>query len=89
MKPPQAIIRVVIDIGGETWPDIMHRLQGLINDAEREGGGEIQTRLWGGAGTHGHVEVTKRDDGCTPEQYEAELEAWFQERKTEKEAATA
>ena len=83
LKPPKPIIHVVIDIGGETWPDILNRLQHELLEAERTGGGQLRRTFWGGAGTHGHVEIETRD-GCTPDQYNAELEVWFQQQKAAK-----
>lgn len=79
MNPPRSPIEVTITIGAETPRDLYWRLRNELGEwSETE---PPRWHIWGGAGTHGEVKVELRN--ITPEQYRAELQKWFEERKTD------
>ncbi len=79
-KPPKPAYTVEISVGGCEWERVAAE---LLRAAEHvvEHGPDCRS-VWGGAGTHGHVHITRRD--VTPEQYNAELSAWFESTKSAK-----
>jgi hypothetical protein len=74
--PPLSPIELRISIGAETKNDVIHLLENRIREWWSE---EIVESHWGGAGTHGHIEIEYRD--VTPEQYRAELAEWCEAKK--------
>lgn len=75
---PKPTFTVEISVGGCEWERVAEE---LIRAAEhvRECGTACN-RVWGGAGTHGHVHIVQRD--VTEAQYSEELDSWWQAQKT-------
>jgi len=83
-NPPKPAFTVTLSVGGCDWDTLVRR---LVEEAEhiRMHGPECRS-VWGGAGTHGHVQIDRRD--VTSESYEAELQTWFLTQKDAARAAT-
>lgn len=72
IEPPKAPYEVTLQVGAETFELLCSR---VYDEALRwESQGFVRKGMWGGAGTHGHVEVEQRE--VTPEQYRRELQDW-------------
>lgn len=76
-KPPLPTFTVEISVGGCQWDVVMRRIAEAVEHV-RKHGPECRS-VWGGAGTHGHVHITRREVTLT--QYNAELSAWFESTK--------
>ena len=75
--PPKPTFTVEITVGGCDWGTVMSRFVEAANHVQAHG--PQCTSVWGGAGTHGHVHIERRD--VTAETYEAELSAWWLAKK--------
>ena len=71
--PPKPAFTLEISILACDWDRIVQELERSVRHVVERGPECV--RFWGGAGTHGHVHVERRD--VTQEQYNAELQEWF------------
>lgn len=89
--PPKPRFHLMIDIGASELPRLLHRLREEADALSR--GLEGQASLgeghfrgfWGGAGTHGHYEITDAG-GPSAEVYDQQLLAWRDRKREEREA---
>lgn len=81
--PPMPTFTLTLKIGACDWEDLAPRLRA---EAEHiaEHGPECRS-VWGGAGTHGSVEIIHRPE-VTRESYEKELHDWWMASRAEKAA---
>ncbi len=79
MKPPKAAYEVTIQIGAEDFERLVLRLRDELLRWETDG--DVREAIWGGAGTHGQIDVERRD--VTPEQYRDELSEWLLKEQAE------
>lgn len=88
--PPKPRFHLVIDIGASELPCLLHRLRNEADALSRclEGQaslGEGHFRgFWGGAGTHGHYEITDAG-GPSADEYDRQLLEWRRREQSEKE----
>ena len=73
-RPPLPTFELVLSIGACDWTDLVHRLREEAEHIAKHG--PACRAVWGGAGTHGHVEITHRPE-VTRESYEKELHEWW------------
>lgn len=83
-KPPQPAFTVEISVGACDWERLAVELVRAAEHVQEHG--QHCNRVWGGAGTHGHVHITTRD--VTPEQYNRELSEWLHAPRNTQPAAS-
>lgn len=76
--PPMPAFTVTLSVGACEWDRLMDRMEEEVRHI-REHGPDCKA-CWGGAGTHGHVTIQRRD--ITQEDYDAELAVWFNTEAT-------
>ena len=84
--PPKPTYELTISIGACDWDDLTRRLTEEANRIAQHG--PACKAVWGGAGTHGHVEIVHRPD-VTRESYDAELHAWWESGKRSEDSPDA
>lgn len=75
---PKHPVEVTINIGGESWEYVLHRIRDLYLEAGRRTPNNFQM-FGGGSGGSYSVTTTTRD--INREEYRAELEKWFEQQK--------
>lgn len=72
-KPPVSCVEIRMSIGAESDEIAIRQMQDYLYEW-MDGG--PRASCWGGAGSHGSIDVSRRD--VTPEQYREELAAWME-----------
>ena len=82
VEVPKHAFELTVCVGGEDWEHTVRELERLTSHIRRHG--PECNMSSGGAGTASHVYIETRD--ISPDAFEVELEAWSQQRQSERAA---
>jgi len=80
-KRPERAVRVIIDISGDTWADVLSDLSHIADEADRAG--RVQSGVMGGPSS-GNIRTVIENPGMTHEEYHRLLDEYLASRGGER-----